>query len=87
MPSAPTPSIFDQRRDQMVPKLDSLQIERVRRFGEVRSFADGERIMTVGEVAENVGYGSESTFSVAFTRHVGLPPKHYARKHAESPNA
>jgi AraC-like DNA-binding protein len=44
------------------------------------------RGMTVGEVAEHVGYGSASTFSVAFTRHVGLPPKHYARKHAESPN-
>jgi hypothetical protein len=27
------------------------QIERVRRFGEVRSFAAGERIMTAGEVA------------------------------------
>ena len=35
----------------MIPKLDPLQIERVRRFGEVRSFADGERIMTAGEVA------------------------------------
>jgi thioredoxin reductase (NADPH) len=51
MPSVPTPSLFDQRRDQMVPKLDSLQIERIRRFGEVRSFADGEPIMTAGEVA------------------------------------
>jgi AraC-like DNA-binding protein len=44
------------------------------------------RGMTVGEVAEHVGYASASTFSVAFTRHVGLPPKHYARKHAESLN-
>jgi thioredoxin reductase (NADPH) len=51
MLSVPTPSIVDQRRDQIVPKLDSLQIERVRRFGEVRSFAAGERIMTAGEVA------------------------------------
>jgi len=37
------------------------------------------RDMTVGEVAEHVGYSSASTFSVAFARHVGLPPKHYAR--------
>jgi AraC-like DNA-binding protein len=44
------------------------------------------RGMTVGEVAEHVGYSSASTFSVAFTRHVGLPPKHYARKQAESVN-
>jgi AraC-like DNA-binding protein len=44
------------------------------------------RDMTVGEVAEHVGYSSASTFSVAFARHVGLPPKHYARKQAESPS-
>lgn len=35
--------------------------------------------LTVAEVAERVGYGSSSTFSVAFSRHVGLPPSHYAR--------
>jgi len=34
----------------------------------------------VAEVAERVGYGSASTFSVAFTRFVGLPPTHYARE-------
>lgn len=39
--------------------------------------------LTVGEVAEQVGYSSASTFSVAFTRHVGRPPKQYAREHAE----
>lgn len=33
----------------------------------------------VAEVAERVGYGSASTFSVAFARHVGLPPARYAR--------
>ena len=40
--------------------------------------------VTVGEVAEQVGYSSASTFSVAFTRHVGLPPTHYAREQAEA---
>jgi AraC-like DNA-binding protein len=45
------------------------------------------KAMTVGEVAEHVGYSSASTFSVAFTRHVGLAPKHYAQKQAESPSA
>jgi AraC-like DNA-binding protein len=39
--------------------------------------------VTVAEVAEHVGYSSASTFSVAFTRHVGLPPTHYAREQAE----
>lgn len=33
----------------------------------------------VKEVAEKVGYGSASAFSVAFTRHVGLPPARYAQ--------
>jgi AraC-like DNA-binding protein len=35
------------------------------------------------EVAERVGYSSQSTFSVAFTRHVGLPPRQYARERTE----
>lgn len=35
--------------------------------------------LSVAEVAEHVGYGSSSTFSVAFSRHVGLPPSHYAK--------
>ena len=37
-----------------------------------------ERV-TVSDVAERVGYGSTSAFSVAFSRHVGQPPSHYAR--------
>ncbi len=35
--------------------------------------------LSVSEVAEQVGYGSSSTFSVAFSRYVGLPPSKYAR--------
>jgi AraC-like DNA-binding protein len=35
--------------------------------------------LAVAEVAERVGYGSSSTFSVAFSRHVGTPPGKYAR--------
>jgi AraC-like DNA-binding protein len=31
------------------------------------------------EVALRVGYGSASTFSTAFSRHVGQPPGRYAR--------
>jgi len=33
----------------------------------------------IADVAERVGYGSASTFSVAFTRYAGQPPSHYAR--------
>jgi AraC-like DNA-binding protein len=33
----------------------------------------------ITEVAERVGYSSASTFSTAFSRHVGQPPRRYAR--------
>ena len=36
------------------------------------------RDISIGEVAERVGYGSASTFSTAFSRHVGQPPSRYA---------
>lgn len=35
--------------------------------------------VALAEVAERVGYGSASTFSTAFSRHVGQPPGRYAR--------
>ena len=35
--------------------------------------------LSVAEVAERVGYSSASTFTVAFTRFVGLPPARFAR--------
>ncbi|HEY5850982.1 MAG TPA: AraC family transcriptional regulator [Lysobacter sp.] len=43
------------------------------------------RIGTLGlaEVAERVGYSSTSTFSTAFSRHVGRPPGQFARSHQQ----
>jgi AraC-like DNA-binding protein len=38
----------------------------------------------MAEVAARVGYSSASTFSVAFTRYVGLPPTRFAREQMES---
>jgi hypothetical protein len=35
-------SIREARRDQIFPKLDELEIERVRRFDDVRLFSAGE---------------------------------------------
>ena len=35
--------------------------------------------LAVVQVAERVGYGSASSFSAAFSRHLGQPPSHYAR--------
>lgn len=44
-------SIIDTRRYQMFPTLPSEEIERVRRFGETRSFAKNEALARVGELA------------------------------------
>jgi AraC-like DNA-binding protein len=41
----------------------------------------------VAEIAEGVGYSSASTFSVAFTRHVGRPPTQYAREQTAAAQA
>jgi AraC-like DNA-binding protein len=38
------------------------------------------RDVALAEVAERVGYSSASTFSTAFSRHVGQPPGRYARQ-------
>ncbi|MET4488978.1 AraC family transcriptional regulator [Bradyrhizobium sp. LA7.1] len=39
--------------------------------------------IALDEVARRVGYGSASTFSTAFSRHVGQPPGRYARGEGE----
>jgi AraC-like DNA-binding protein len=40
----------------------------------------------IAEIARRVGYSSASTFSVAFTRHVGRPPTQYAREEQGAAN-
>ncbi|PKR55777.1 AraC family transcriptional regulator [Thalassospira marina] len=40
---------------------------------------------TIAEVAQQVGYGSASAFSVAFSRHVGCPPAQYGRQEIPEP--
>ena len=49
MALAPQP-LIERRREQMFPDLDPLEIERMRRFGECRTFAPGEKLLTAGEV-------------------------------------
>jgi thioredoxin reductase (NADPH) len=52
--AAPTRSIIDTRGDQMFPTLDAAEIDRMRRFGEVRRFAVGEALSHVGQVGLGV---------------------------------
>ena len=44
-------SFLEQRRDQIFPKLEPAEIDRLGRFGGVRSFPAGERLMIAGQVA------------------------------------
>jgi thioredoxin reductase (NADPH) len=50
MPARTNPSILDSRHDQIFPKLDEVEIERLLRFGEVSCFAAGESLAEVGKV-------------------------------------
>jgi hypothetical protein len=51
---APTHSVIDTRRDQMFPALETSEIERVRRFGEIRSYATGEALAKAGSVGHGL---------------------------------
>jgi thioredoxin reductase (NADPH) len=52
--SEPTQSIIDTRRPQMFPDLEPAEIERVRRFGEVRAYGAGEALYKVGKVGQGL---------------------------------
>ncbi len=43
-----------------------------------------QRELAIAEIAERVGYSSVSTFGVAFTRHVGMPPGRYSKVETEA---
>ena len=65
--SLPVPSIIDTRRNQMFPVLEPLEIERVRRFGKVRSYGAGEALAKVGEKGH--GLAVILTGTVEITQH------------------
>src|SRR3981189_229531 len=44
-------STIDTRREQMFPKLEPREIDRLRRFGEVRRYAAGEALFVTGDIA------------------------------------
>jgi thioredoxin reductase (NADPH) len=54
MASFSRPSIIKTRHDQMFPVLDEAELERVRRFGKVQSFAAGEALGKVGDVGHGL---------------------------------
>ena len=44
-------SSIDARHEQMFPKLEPREVERLRRFGAVRRYAPGEALFVTGEIA------------------------------------
>ena len=52
--SVTAPSIVETRRDQIFPVLVPSEIERMRRFGEIRSYAEGEALIEVGKMGEGL---------------------------------
>jgi thioredoxin reductase (NADPH) len=67
--SEPKPSIIDTRRAQMFPILADAEIERMRRFGEARSYRAGEALAKVGEVGP--GFTIILAGEVDITQHDG----------------
>src|SRR6266850_1870995 len=63
MSRTPPTSVIEARRDQVFPTLEPEEVERVRRFGEVRSYRAGEALVTTGEV----GHGLAVVLSGAVT--------------------
>jgi thioredoxin reductase (NADPH) len=51
---ASSPSIADTRRHQMFPVLEPLEIERIRRFGAVRSYGADEALAKVGQANDGL---------------------------------
>ena len=49
--AVPKQSIVETRRDQIFPRLEDAEVERLRRFGEERSYAAGEYVVRTGEVS------------------------------------
>jgi len=47
-------SVLDSRREQMFPSLEAAEIDRLRRFGEVRVFAVGEALGRTGETGHGL---------------------------------
>ena len=47
---APNRSVIESRRGQMFPILEPAEVDRLRRFGEPRSYAAGDALVRIGEV-------------------------------------
>jgi thioredoxin reductase (NADPH) len=65
-------SALDQRRDQIFLKFDPADVERMRGFGDVHSFAVGERLMSAGEIARGLFIILGGKVAVTEHNHLGV---------------
>jgi thioredoxin reductase (NADPH) len=72
MAMAASPSIIDTRYDQMFPILEAADIARLRRFGELRSYVDGEYLVHAGD--KGIGMFVVLSGEVVVTRHCEFVP-------------
>ena len=68
MAAAPR-TIIDTRYDQMFPSLEAADLKRLRRFGELRSYADGEYLVRAGDTG--IGMFVVISGEVVISRHEG----------------
>lgn len=52
--AAPPRPVSETRGEQMFPTLEPVEVDRLRRFGQRRSYADGEALVRVGEVGHGL---------------------------------
>ena len=50
----PKPSIFEARKAQMFPLLTEAELERVRSFGELTHYEDGDTVVQTGEPGRGI---------------------------------
>ena len=65
------PAAVAGRRDQMFPQLTDADIARIRRFGEVRRYARGERLFAAGEPAAGMFVVLKGTVAVSLRDGLG----------------
>jgi thioredoxin reductase (NADPH) len=67
---SPPRRLIETRFEQMFPKLDAPEIERLRRFGETQTYTQGEHLVTAGDVSP--GMFVILSGEVALTQHSAL---------------
>jgi thioredoxin reductase (NADPH) len=68
--TTPAPSLIESRRDQVFPVLLPAEVDRLRRFGALRRYRDGEMLFEAGKTGP--GMFVIASGRVAVTRHSGL---------------